>query len=363
MRQSTLLLAAVVVVAALPTGLPEVGSGGQQCDGADGQCGAAESSRATAAHAQPGPGAAAQTQQEVTRQRMLASKRRREGVAALKRGEMAAARTLLEEALSLTPQDQGLIGLLSQVEDPAVRVEEDRRGSAEAEATAHSPPPPSPQKTPPRPPPKAPPPPPPLQQQTPTSTTPSAPMPPPRSASAAPAAEPAPGRRRLDVSTSGGDPDEDLSRTFYRVDEGGAVAFRTTPNMDDRSNAVAASGAFVEAAREPPEFPGWVQSGSAASFGLWLPKTYLLPVQHNSEEHREALWAASAEEEAEEARAQEEVVGCADGSVHCSVWAAARECEKDPEYMIPLCRVSCGICRAGQPLEPVSSFAVPAFAL
>ena len=131
MRQSTLLLAAVVVVAALPTGLPEVGSGGQ-CDGADGQCGAAESSRATAAHAQ----------QEVTRQRMLASKRRREGVAALKRGEMAAARTLLEEALSLTPQDQGLIGLLSQVEDPAVRVEEDRRGSAEAEATAaHSPPP------------------------------------------------------------------------------------------------------------------------------------------------------------------------------------------------------------------------------
>ena len=103
---------------------------------------AAESSRATAAHAQPGPGAAAQTQQEVMRQRMLASKRRREGVAALKRGEMAAARTLLEEALSLTPQDQGLIGLLSQVEDPAVRVEEDRRGSAEAEATAHSPPPP-----------------------------------------------------------------------------------------------------------------------------------------------------------------------------------------------------------------------------
>ena len=144
MRQSRLLLAAVVVVAALPTGLPEVGSGGQQCDGADGQCGAAESSRATAAHAPPKPGAAAQTQQEVMRQRMLASKRRREGVAALKRGEMAAARTLLEEALSLTPQDQGLIGLLSQVEDPAVRVEEDRRGSAEAEATAHSPPPPTP---------------------------------------------------------------------------------------------------------------------------------------------------------------------------------------------------------------------------
>ena len=83
------------------------------------------------------------------------------------------------------------------------------------------------------------------------------------------------------------------------------MAFRTTPNMDDRSNAVAASGAFVEAAREPPEFPGWVQSGSAASFGLWLPKTYLLPVQHNSEEHREALWAASAEEEAEEAREQD----------------------------------------------------------
>ena len=162
MRQSTLLLAAVVVVAALPTGLPEVGSGGQQCDGADGQCGAAESSRATAAHAQPGPGAAAQTQQEVMRQRMLASKRRREGVAALKRGEMAAARTLLEEALSLTPQDQGLIGLLSQVEDPAVRVEEDRRGSAEAEATAHSPPPPPPS----RPPPKAPPPPQPEQQAT-----------------------------------------------------------------------------------------------------------------------------------------------------------------------------------------------------
>ena len=145
MRQSTLLLAAVVAVAALPTGLPGEGSGGQQCDGAgaDGQCGAAESSMATAARAPPGPpGAAAQTQQEVMRQRMLASKRRREGVAALKRGEMAAARTLLEEALSLTPQDQGLIGLLSQVEDPAVRVEEDRRGSAEAKATAHSPPPP-----------------------------------------------------------------------------------------------------------------------------------------------------------------------------------------------------------------------------
>lgn len=95
---------------------------------------------------------------------------------------------------------------------------------------------------------------------------------------------------------SGGDPEEDLSRTFYRVDEGGAVAFRTTPNMDDRSNAVAASGAFVEAAREPPEFPDWVQSVSAASSGLWLPKKYLQLVQHNSEEYLEALRAASAEE-------------------------------------------------------------------
>jgi len=98
---------------------------------------------------------------------------------------------------------------------------------------------------------------------------------------------------------------------------------------------VAASGDFVEAAREPQEFPGWIQSGSALSFGLWLPRDFLHPVAPDSDRYREALWAAEEEAEQEEKRLDraeaELAAGCADMDPNCHAWAAAKECEKDPE--------------------------------
>lgn len=98
---------------------------------------------------------------------------------------------------------------------------------------------------------------------------------------------------------------------------------------------VAGSADFVEAAREPAEFPGWVQSGSARSFGLWLPKQFLRAVAPTSDAYREALWVAEEEEQQEEERLNtvdaQLAVGCTDGDPNCHAWASAKECEKDPE--------------------------------
>lgn len=110
---------------------------------------------------------------------------------------------------------------------------------------------------------------------------------------------------------------------------------RTCRSLTDRSDVVAGSADFVEAAREPAEFPGWIQSGSARSFGLWLPKQFLRAVTILSDEYREALWLAEEEEQEEEERlnrAEAQVaMGCTDGDENCHAWAAAKECEKDPE--------------------------------
>lgn len=106
-------------------------------------------------------------------------------------------------------------------------------------------------------------------------------------------------------------------------------------SLNDRSDVVAGSADIVEAAREPTEFPGWIQSGSARSFGLWLPKRFLRAIAQDSDTYREALWVAEEEAEEEEKRLgnieAQLAVGCTDRDPNCQTWAAAKECEKDPE--------------------------------
>lgn len=104
-------------------------------------------------------------------------------------------------------------------------------------------------------------------------------------------------------------------------------------SLNDRSDVVAGSADFVEAAREPADFPGWIQSGSVRSFGLWLPKQYLRAVAPDSDAYREALWEAEEAEEQEENSNRVEAQmaeGCIDRDPNCHGWAAAKECEKDP---------------------------------
>ena len=64
------------------------------------------------------------------------------------------------------------------------------------------------------------------------------------------------------------------SSGWYTVDDGGSVAFRSAPNMESRTSAIAGPNDLVYAAREPEQFPGWIQTDE----GLWLPKTFLNPV-------------------------------------------------------------------------------------
>ena len=47
---------------------------------------------------------------------------------------------------------------------------------------------------------------------------------------------------------------------WYQVDDGGAVAFRSAPEMDARTDAIARPRDLIWAAREPEEFLGWVQT-------------------------------------------------------------------------------------------------------
>ena len=70
-------------------------------------------------------------------------------------------------------------------------------------------------------------------------------------------------------------PASPVSRSgWYNVDDGGSVAFRSGPNMEARTTAIARPRDLVYAAREPEQFPSWIQTDE----GLWLPKTFLVPV-------------------------------------------------------------------------------------
>ena len=71
-----------------------------------------------------------------------------------------------------------------------------------------------------------------------------------------------------------GSPPPAPAEGWYRVDDGGAVAFRKSPDKTDRSKGIAAAGQLIVAAREPGAHPGWVQTEE----GLWLEKAYLMPV-------------------------------------------------------------------------------------
>jgi hypothetical protein len=183
---------------------------------------------------------------------------------------------------------------------------------------------------------------------------------------------------------SGGDPMPTAG--WYRVDDGGAVAFRKSPDHTDRTDGIAAAGQLVYAAREPADHPGWVQTEE----GLWVAKAYLLPLAAgerltavDAEAARVAHTAAAdiafgtapaqplppppvppplsaqkqlpddfvpgvAAKPAAAAGAAGEVE-CADSDWKCSIWASSGECEKDEEFMSKSCRTSCGLCAGGKP--------------
>jgi hypothetical protein len=123
-------------------------------------------------------------------------------------------------------------------------------------------------------------------QRSPTAAPPSPPSPP-----STLGLSPSPPQRPLESAPAGG-------AGWYRVDDGGSVAFRKSPNRADRTDASAvrktppnpshwrdrivepvfgvgqAAGQLVYAAREPAAHPGWVQTEEA----LWLERAYLLPL-------------------------------------------------------------------------------------
>ena len=65
----------------------------------------------------------------------------------------------------------------------------------------------------------------------------------------------------------------------YTVDDGGAVAFRNSPDMSDKSEQIAKAGApIVCQARSGSGVDAWVQHTN----GLWLPLRFLVPVDATS---------------------------------------------------------------------------------
>ena len=159
---------------------------------------------------------------------------------------------------------------------------------------------------------------------------------------------------------------------WYRVDDGGSVAFRKSPSMGDRTAAVANANDFIYMARSPPEYPGWLQTDE----GLWLPTQFLVqlgPHEQPTDAEQEAAHeahSAQADRAFDEGQSlpplpqpsatpppprrlqQEEKEqvpddGCVDSDWKCSTWAQAGECEKDAEFMSKNCRLACGLCPAG----------------
>jgi hypothetical protein len=126
---------------------------------------------------------------------------------------------------------------------------------------------------------------------------------------------------------------------WFRVDEGGAVAFRNTPALSDRSAFSAQAGDLIQAVdvREGLEDPGdWVQHSENK---LWLPVRFLLPVE------------APGANNAAAAAAAEPSVDCVDKSNRCVQWAADGDCEKNLKFVMDQCPFSCGLCELRQTKE------------
>lgn len=114
---------------------------------------------------------------------------------------------------------------------------------------------------------------------------------------------------------------------WFRVDEGGAVAFRNTPSLTDRSDLNAQAGDLIEAVnvREGLDDPGdWVQHRGNK---LWLPVRFLLPVDGPGGTN---------------------ALDCTDHNDRCPEWAAAGDCEKNLKFVMQNCPLSCGLCELRQ---------------
>ncbi len=116
---------------------------------------------------------------------------------------------------------------------------------------------------------------------------------------------------------------------WFRVDDGGAVAFRNTPSLTDRSDFNAQPGDLIEAVdvREGLDDPGdWVQHRENK---LWLPVRFLLPI----EEPDSTVPSAT---------------DCVDKSDRCPQWAADGDCDKNLKFVLDKCPLSCGLCELRQ---------------
>ena len=146
---------------------------------------------------------------------------------------------------------------------------------------------------------------------------------------------------------------------WFMVDDGGEVAYRSRPDMDARTGAVAPARALVFAARQPQDAPGWIMTKA----GLWLPRTFLLPVEravtdaeaaaahaaHAAAAQAAGIGALAPESPAptpmrEPVAATPAPAGCEDGDWKCSIWASSGECTVDEAFMSVHCPKACGLC-------------------
>jgi hypothetical protein len=67
--------------------------------------------------------------------------------------------------------------------------------------------------------------------------------------------------------------------SWYRVDQGGGVAFRKSPSMDDRTTVAARAGELVFILEQSAEHPDWMKTEE----GLWLPARFLAPLANESD--------------------------------------------------------------------------------
>lgn len=82
-----------------------------------------------------------------------------------------------------------------------------------------------------------------------------------------------------------GRPDADEAGAWFLVDNGGALAFRSAPDMDRKTTAIARPRELVYAAAQPPEHEGWIRTRE----NLWLPKQFLMPLSEVSPHHLHAV--------------------------------------------------------------------------
>lgn len=114
--------------------------------------------------------------------------------------------------------------------------------------------------------------------------------------------------------------------SWYRVDEGGGVAFRKSPNMDDRTSVAARAGELVFISEQSAEHPDWMKTEE----NLWLPARFLVPLANGEATQAELAQARLTHRAAAHAHYMETAQGWEKSSAQGQLTGLGRDAPASP---------------------------------